>query len=130
MSCAVLQDLLFTRARPHLDRAVAAAFLHRLHLGDLAGGAGAGGRAGRLGCDRGAGVAERADQVAVRAALAEGIHLGVALGLAVDGVAVRAGLGAVGYRAPQLPLDAAAARPGNRQLWGAIAYSTKSGSYA
>jgi len=26
-------------------------------------------------------------------------------------------------------LDAAAARQGNRQLWGAIAYSTKSGSY-
>ena len=26
-------------------------------------------------------------------------------------------------------LDAAGARPGNRQLWGAIAYSTKSGSY-
>ena len=26
-------------------------------------------------------------------------------------------------------LDVFAARPGNRQLWGAIAYSTKSGSY-
>src|SRR5215831_17274075 len=95
-------QLLLARASPHLDRAVASAFLHRLHLGDLARSAGARGRARRLGCDRRAGVAEGADEVAVRAALAESLHLGVALRLHVDRVPVRARLGVVGDRTPQL----------------------------
>src|SRR6266849_9501139 len=93
-----------TRARPHLDRAIAAALLERLHLGDLPRRAGVGRRAGRLGRDRRARVPKGPDQAAVRAALAEGIRLGVALGLPVDGVAVGARLDVVGDRSPKLPL--------------------------
>src|SRR5258708_2856352 len=90
------------RARPHFDGAMAAALLERLHLGDLARSAGVRGNAVRLGRDRAARVSKSPDQVAVRAAIAKGLHLGIAPRFPVDYVAEGARLRAVGDRTPQL----------------------------
>src|SRR5882672_4606740 len=99
--------LLLASARPNLDRAPAAALLERLHLHDLARCAGVRGNTVRLCRNCAASVSKSSYQVAVRAALAESLDLGIALCPLVDGITEGTRLAAVGDRTPQLPVPVA-----------------------